>query len=349
MKKISVKLVITISVSIFVSFIITMISSELFILVILKNKKENLPPDLASFKFLINLFLFLIIFVFLINKKVKYIKYIANNIKTIPKGNLELKLDVKGKDEISELCESINEMTCELKLKSDREKNFKNFKNELITSISHDLRAPLTSIIGYIDLIKYEKYNDEKQFKQYMNIIVLKSRELASQIDDLFDTKLSEPEYKLKLCKINLRDILEQIIGEYIPVFLKENLEIKKKMPKQNCFIKGDVNKIVRIFENLFTNSLKYSLKNDQVFISLEYIKSKAIISISNTINNFDKKNLVMLFEKYYTINDFNKDKKSTGLGLAITKRIVEMHNGKIYIKYKNERITFCIEFEIID
>ncbi|NFO03391.1 HAMP domain-containing histidine kinase [Clostridium botulinum] len=292
--------------------------------------------------------IFLITFVSLVNRKVKYIKFLTKEVKVIKDEGFGKTIKVKGKDELSELCQSINDMSLELRKKIDNEKIIEKNKNELITSVSHDLRTPLTSIIGYVDLLKKNEFNDKEKFDNYIEVIDERTKSLNRLINELFEyTKLTSHDIKLNYSRLEIVSLIEQMVGEYTPIFNKENLEVIKDITDKDIFINADIEKIVRVLENLLTNAIKYSVKNSKVLIKLFEENDYVVVSVSNKAKDITEDDLKNIFERFYKVDKSRKEQDSTGLGLSIVKRIVELHNGEIDVNLNEDIIEFKISLPL--
>lgn len=351
--KISIYLILVIIVSVVVA-----IESILIISTIAFNVYPNIKNHIGTDYFLsINLAylviflgvsIFLAVFVILVNRKVKYIKFITKEVKVIKDEGFGKTIEVKGRDELAELCMGINDMSVELRQKIDNEKIIEKGKNELITSVSHDLRTPLTSIIGYIDLLKKNGFHDKEKFDNYLEVIDERTKMLNKLINELFEyTKLNSHDIKLNYSEVEIVSLIEQIVGEYIPIFNKEGLEIEKDIIYKDIFINIDIEKIVRALENILTNAKKYSLKNSKVLIKVFEENNYVVISISNKSENISIYDLENIFERFYKVDKSREDLDSTGLGLSIVKRIVELHNGVVKANLDDNIITFKIYLPI--
>ncbi|TQR36410.1 sensor histidine kinase [Brevibacillus brevis] len=292
---------------------------------------------------------FIAIFLFLVRKKLIYLKHISQSINYIANGKLGLTIRLEGKDELTQLVENINYMSKEIENKFEHERRLESAKNELITNVSHDLRTPLTSIIGYVDLLRHGQYDTISQHQEYLETIYSKSQRLKSLIDELFEyTRLSSPDVELNLSEVDLTGIMEQIIGEYTPIFEKEQLLVEKKITDENVPVVLDVEKMVRVYENLFTNAIKYSLKPSKLYINLETKENKAILKVSNRTENPSVGDVNKLFERFFRGDKSRRDNGGTGLGLAISKRIVELHDGTIRAEYKDGWMNLIVEYPLI-
>ncbi|MCK1995555.1 HAMP domain-containing histidine kinase [Peribacillus muralis] len=354
------KLIVKLLGAVAISFFVSIGMMTLIIEFILRKYRLNFlieyPTKFGVFKynllliflFSIAIFIFMIAFLLIVKKKLVYLKHITKGVHDISSGKLGSTIEVVGKDELTLLAQNINYMSKELENKFEHERQLESTKNELITNVSHDLRTPLTSIIGYLDLLKKGQYDTKIQYQDYLETIYSKSQRLKYLIDELFEyTRLSSPDVKLNLNEVDLTGLLEQITGEYIPIFEKENLNVQKSIPEENICLLMDVEMMVRVYENLFMNAIKYSVKPSEIQISLEVKGSKAVLKVSNKVKKPPVDDLTKLFERSFRGDKARMDNRGTGLGLAISKRIVELHNGVIGAEYKEGWIIFIVEHPI--
>lgn len=308
------------------------------------DDKDIIYPIIIVLAVILLLFLFFI----LTKRKVLYIKELSDGLIEIAKGDLDFKIAKKGSDELSLLAQNINNMSEALKNKIEEERKAEATKNELITNISHDLRTPLTSIIGYLGLIKEKRYQHERELDEYTYIAYNKAEKLKLLIDDLFEyTKASSK--GLELCKreIILNDLLDQLIEEFVPVFEENKLKIEKEITEEKIKLLIDPDKTVRVFENLLMNAVKYSLKPGKVKIYIYKEDNNVVVCIQNKGQNIPKEELPYLFERFYkTDKSRTSDNKGTGLGLAIAKSVVELQGGNIRAECEDEDIRFFVSFK---
>ncbi|WP_195262821.1 ATP-binding protein [Clostridium sp. 1001275B_160808_H3] len=298
----------------------------------------------------LSVIMFISIFIIITNKKMKYIEEIASGVRIISNGDLSYRIEEKGKDEIKKLAENINNMASEIENRIDAERRAEKTKSELITNVSHDLRTPLTSVMGYIGLVKDGKYEDENMMKEYLNIAFNKSNQLKELIEDLFEyTKLNNKGIVLGKNKVNIVEFLSQIIEEYIPVFEENEIEVVKKFVDEKCMVEIDAGKMVRVFENLFSNAIKYSFKPGSVIVSAYENNGFVNITIKNRGEHIPKEKVERLFDRFYRVDEArNSNTKGSGLGLAISKNIVELHNGSIWAECVGNEISFFIKLKVI-
>lgn len=269
--------------------------------------------------------IFLIVKVFLIKKTIREIEksftYIiksdTNNIVTIS----SLDKDIKN------LTINLNKNLMELRKQKLEYKNGNQELKKIITNISHDLRTSLTVINGYIDLLQKENKNVEQE--RYIKIIKEKIYELQELTEQLFEfSKTVDVDLEVKKEECCLNDILEESLANYYNQFKEKN--IIPKISISNKKINKMVNRIaiIRIFENILSNVLKYSNGNFEVILN-----DDGIITFSNKANSLDAITVQKIFDRYFTVENA---KESTGIGLAIAKQLIEQNRGKITAEYVN-------------
>ena len=205
--------------------------------------------------------------------------------------------------------------------------------------------------MGYIGLIKDGKYEDESMMKEYLNIAFNKSNQLKELIEDLFEyTKLNNQGIVLEKNKVNIVEFLSQIIEEYIPVFEENQIEVVKKFIDEKSVVEIDAGKMVRVFENLFSNAIKYSFKPGEVVVSTYEDNGYVNIVIKNKGESIPKEKVERLFDRFYRVDEArNSNTKGSGLGLAISKNIVELHKGKIWAECVGNDVSFFIKLKCIN
>ncbi len=300
---------------------------------------------LMMFSFIIGIGMFILIFLLLIRRKIDYLSYVSKKVQEIASEGFGATIEIKGHDEIAVLCENINYMSTELKRKFDYEREIEMSKNELISSVSHDLRTPLTSIKGYIKLVKDKQYRTPAELNNYIGVAFSKTETLECLLEELFEyTRLSGKEIKLNYQKLCFNDIVQQVVMDHGPLFQKENLTLQVSIPEEKFYIRIDPVKFVRVIENLLGNALKYSLKPGDVLVSLSPQDQGLQMTVSNKGQPIDAASLAHLFDRFYRLEKSrSKETGGTGLGLAIAKSIVELHEGRIWAESENEIIRFHV------
>ncbi len=293
---------------------------------------------------------FTLSFFYLTKRKMKQIEALAKGVMEIAKGNLGYRVKKKGIDEIALLTENVNHMAEAIMTNIEMERKIEQQKNELITNVSHDLRTPLTSIMGYLRLLREGRYETKEQYEEYLKIAFSKSEQLKNLIDDLFEyTKLTNENIVMGKQEVCINELLEQLIEELIPQAEENNRSFVKHFLEERIFTFIDTEKMVRVFDNLLMNAIKYSSGNGQILVSLERKGSHVIIGIANESDEFTSEELVNLFERFYKKDQSRTNvKEGSGLGLAIAKSIVELHGGNIHAKYSDKMLHFIITLPVI-
>lgn len=359
MKKvnINISLKLKLLIEIVLSFILTiayLITFSLYVLGPYFEKNQNKWSTSIAYYFAVVYLIsavgvFVLCFLLMSNKHIKYIKYIAREVKSIASGNLGKTLEVRGKDELAELCININSMSKELKNKFEYERELERTKSELITNVSHDLRTPLTPIIAYLDILRNEKFSTKEEEKEYLNSSYNLSIKLKKLIDELFEyTKLSSKEVVLELVEVDICPILNQIVGEYAPMFESKGLRVLTQISDAELPVKVDVEKMVRAFENILSNAEKYSSKPSDIIVKADNKGEDVVISISNKGEHLEQDKLNRMFEKFYRVDiSRSSNIEGSGLGLAISKKIVELHDGEVWAECDGEIIIINIKLPI--
>jgi signal transduction histidine kinase len=300
----------------------------------------------SSLALLVGLLFFISGFLILTKTKMDYIQELYNTVKIMTTGNLKYKAPVKGHDELSHLAQSINVMAKEINQRMEEERKLEKAKQELITNVSHDLRTPLTSIIGYLGLAKSENLSNEKK-NDYIQIAYSKSESLKVLISELFEyTKLQSPENKPVLSLVNLGDLLDQLVEEMIPMAEDKGLEIIKSFAERSIFISVEPQQIVRVFENLISNAIKYTYGNQPIEVSLEEVDVEGFttIMVKNAIQDISDEDTAKMFERFYRLEKSRSSETGgTGLGLAIAESIVHSHEGEIFAKKQGENTLVIV------
>ena len=284
---------------------------------------------------------FIIIFTITLMKSLSYIDaLVSESRKLITKTDEKIKLP----EDLKEAEETMNKIKKEALFNERLAKESEQKKNDLIVYLAHDLKTPLTSIIGYLSLLDEEKNLSSKQKNKFIKISLEKSNKLEELINELFEiTKYNSETITIKKEKINLTLLINQVIDEFYPILKEQNKKINFSIEK-DIFIEADSNKIARVFNNLIKNAINYSYENASINIDIKEEK-ELIINISNKSKTLKNKELDKIFDKFYRV-DYSRNTKlgGSGLGLAIAKEIIKLHNGTITVKSENEKTTFTIK-----
>ena len=298
---------------------------------------------------LLGIGVFSVSFLLLQSRSMRYISRISSAMREIAEGDLNITLDVEGDDEFADMAENLNNMVEELRQLMDRERESERTKNELITNVAHDLRTPLTSIIGYLELLSSPvKLNEEMQ-KKYLDITYKKSKRLQKLIEDLFGfTKLNYGKISMKVSKVDIVKLLSQMLEEFYPNFMEKNLAYELQSNVTAKVITADGNLLARLFDNLINNAIKYGSEGKKIIVKVDATDTVVTVSVTNFGYVIPKEELPLLFEKFYRVEQSRSvNTGGTGLGLAIAKNIVDMHGGTIGVTSDLNGTVFTVKLKV--
>ncbi|KUO50305.1 MAG: histidine kinase [Desulfitibacter sp. BRH_c19] len=263
--------------------------------------------------------------------------------KQLAQGNFDIVLE-EDFGILNPISKNLSNIKDGFKVAVDKEVKSQNLKNELISNVSHDLKTPLTSIITYVDLLKNEDTTNETQ-REYIDVLDKKSHRLKVLIEDLFEaSKASSGNVELYLEELDIVALLRQTLGELEETINNSSLDIKVNAPETKIICKLDGKRTYRVFENIMSNILKYSMPNSRVYIDvLENEKEVSFIfkNISAYEMNFDASEITERF----TRGDESRTTEGSGLGLAIAKSLVELQNGSITITIDGDLFKLILSF----
>jgi len=270
-----------------------------------------------------------------INKELKKLK----NIKT----NEQLKLAAPNKN-IEEMIGEINFIL--EKSQNDRiahEKSESELRKQ-IANISHDLRTPLTSILGYVQLIRDESTSEEEK-QEYLDIIEKRSKVLQNLITSFYDlSRLEANEYDLEFKKVNVESLLREIVAAFYNDFVDKGFEVEAQLQEKLPAIIADENAVIRIFTNIFQNALKHGSKT--MSICQRQVDGVIISTFSNRVENFTQEDLEHVFDRFFTA-DRMRTGQNTGLGLTIVKKLTESMGHEVSASLEDEVFTIQIRFKL--
>lgn len=292
---------------------------------------------------------FVFMFYWLTKRKTKYIEELAQGLLEISKGNLDYRVNAKSRDELGLLATNINYMAEQLHIKNEEERRAEKTKNELITNVSHDLRTPLTLIMGYLRLLKDNNYENKQQADNYLNIAFSKSEKLKVLIDDLFEyTKLSNEGVKLVQERVCINELLEQLLEEVVSFAEENDVTIKRAFTQEKLYAVVDPDKIIRVFENLLTNAIKYCFKPSQIKVLMYRELQHVKICVINRGEPMTAEEIDRLFDRFYRVEESRSSETGgSGLGLAIARSIVDYHGGEIYAESDSDEIRFWVKLKL--
>lgn len=277
---------------------------------------------------------FIIYFLLFIKRIVKDMTYISDRIIDIADGKSDEKIIIERQDEIGEIAGRINEMTEQINQLITSERDALQSNKDLIACVAHDLRTPITSVKGYLDLALDTKHYDLEQRQKYVRIAQTKANRLEYLIHDLFNyTKLTSGEITLHRSKIDLVQLVEQMVEEFYPLFQEEELECTTKYNISCLEMNMDGELIARAVQNLLSNAIKYGKDGKHVYVELECLEQEVQIRVTNYGLVIPEESIKHLFDKFYRVERSRNVKTGgTGLGLNIAQEIVHLHGGRIQV-----------------
>lgn len=271
-------------------------------------------------------------------KKSLDISIINDGLKKINSGDLDYTLGDIGEREVKDLVNNINKIKEGYKIALNEQVRNEKLKTELISNVSHDLKTPLTSIINYVNILNETNITEDER-KDYLMILDRNSKRLKSLIEDLFEaSKLNSGKMKIEKQELDIVSLVYQGIGEYSNLYEEKNIEFKVSSNEDEIILDLDGKLMSRVFENLIVNALKYSLNNTRVYIDINSGDSEVEISFKNISNYEMDFNTEDIFERFTRADKSrNSAVEGSGMGLAITKSIIELHSGSIKIEVEGD------------
>ncbi len=293
--------------------------------------------------------IFTVTFLLLQEKSMRYIAKISDAMHSISEGDLNITVDIEGDDEFSVMAASLNKMVGDLKELMDKEREAERTKNELITNIAHDLRTPLTSITGYLELLSGETKLDLEVQKKYIGIAYVKTKRLEKLIEDLFGfTKLNYGKMSMHVAKVDVMKLLSQLLEEFYPSFVDKNLSYELQSNVPAMIISADGNLLARLFDNLINNAIKYGADGKRILVKVNGNEEQVTISVVNYGYVIPAEELPLIFNKFYRVEQSRStDTGGTGLGLAIAKNIVDVHGGIIDVTSDLSGTVFTVKLKV--
>lgn len=301
-----------------------------------------------------SIIIFFALFVYIrINKKISYVSEISEELRFIGSGRLDHRIEVKGSNEITSLAESINDMSRALEKHIGEERDLLKSEQQLITGISHDIRTPLSAIIGYLYVIKDKQYSSPEEEAQYLQIALDKSLRLQQLLDELLEmATLQEAHKKIEVHPMSLPSF-EELYIRYVqdelnnsaPNISQVNLCVSNEAYHQ---IMLNETYTYRVMDNLISNVKKYALPGQAVDIYMVDADTFTELHIQNACDERTLEKSNQLLERFFKVDEARTDLEGAGLGLNICKAIMEKQGGYIKIKplIQEKRIDIALGFK---
>lgn len=294
---------------------------------------------------IILLLIFWSIALYVILSYTKQLNSIKQTLKNIYEGKEDIKIDTENLEKnLKEMAEYINSLSTGLTKAVEESLKSERMKTQLITNVSHDIKTPLTSIINYVDLLKKEEMPNEKA-QEYLEILDNKSQRLKRLTEDLVEaSKATSGNIKLNIESINVKELINQISGEFEDKLKERNLELIMKMPKEVVTIKADSRYLYRVIENMYTNIAKYALEGSRVYVDVIKEQNKVQIQLKNISKaklNISTEELMQRFVR----GDTSRNTEGSGLGLSIAESLTKLQGGNFNIYLDGDLFKVIIEF----
>lgn len=278
----------------------------------------------------------------------RYFREISIGIHRLANGDFEGRVVIGSNDEFGSIAADMNAAGEKLQKAVERGDFAETSKDQLVLNLAHDLRTPLTSVLGYLDFILRNEELSPEQVKHYTTIAFTKSKRLERLIDELFEiTRMNYGMLTLDTQPLDLSELLTQMQEELYPVFEKSRLTARMEIQPE-VRIMGDGELLARVFENLLTNAARYGTDGRYIDILCRIEDEAAVVRVTNYGDSISPEELPHLFEMFYTGDRARSQQSgSTGLGLFIAKNIVERHKGRISAESDEVHTTFEVRLPL--
>ena len=273
------------------------------------------------------------------------LRHVIQELHYIAEGHFDHRISFVVKTDLQKVIDSINFLVDSTVNAMNEERQIEQSKDDLTTNVSHDIRTPLTSIIGYLGLLKADNSLTADQLK-YVDIAYNKAGQMKALANDLFDyTTLNSTKTKVNMAPLHLTSMLEQVAAGFELEAEEKNISLNVNTKPDDLVIDADAEKLVRVFNNLISNALKYGHGASFINLSAKKIKANLVeIRVENDGEAIPKEALQKIFERFYRVETSRNTKTGgTGLGLAIVKEVIDLHHGKITCESNDQLTSFII------
>lgn len=281
---------------------------------------------------------------------IKPIRALLSGVMEITNNNYDVNIKIDTKNEFLDLANGFNMMAETIRNQIKEKEKLEKIREGLILDISHDLKNPLTSILGYSETLINNRNLDEKEKLEYLNIINKNSYRANKLMNDLFEFSLYDnADYKFNLVKGDISEFLRQIIANYIPEFEHNKFGYDFDIPEESYYIMMDEEKLARAFNNILDNKLKYNPVGTAIGIKVEISDLYFCVVFSDNGESIPEKYRENIFNPFVRVDKSRNSKTGgTGLGLSITKKIINKHHGGIRIIDSEVGTSFEIMLPIV-
>jgi signal transduction histidine kinase len=274
------------------------------------------------------------------------LRHIISELHYIANGHFDHRISFSVNNDMQKVIDSINSLVDSTMGAINEEKAIEQSKDELITNVSHDIRTPLTSIIGYLGLLKNGAVTSQEDMLKYINIAYDKAEQMRSLANDLFEyTTLKSTKTKLNVTPINIKGMMEQMAAGFELEAEKKGIAFSVKARPDDLIVNADVEKLVRVYNNLISNALKYAAGASRINLVANLINHEQVeLRVENNGKPIPKDKLKKIFDRFYRVESSRNTKTGgTGLGLSIVQGAVELHGGTIRCESNKDWTSFII------
>ncbi|MCD5513502.1 sensor histidine kinase [Lactobacillus delbrueckii] len=274
------------------------------------------------------------------------LRHIISELHYIANGHFDHRISFSVNNDMQKVIDSINSLVDSTVGAINEEKAIEQSKDELITNVSHDIRTPLTSIIGYLGLLKNGAVTSQEDMLKYINIAYDKAEQMRSLANDLFEyTTLKSTKTKLNVTPINIKGMMEQVAAGFELEAEKKGIAFSVKARPDDLIVNADVEKLVRVYNNLISNALKYAAGASRINLVANLINHEQVeLRVENNGEPIPKDKLKKIFDRFYRVESSRNTKTGgTGLGLSIVQGAVELHGGTIRCESNKDWTRFII------
>lgn len=277
------------------------------------------------------------------------LRHVISELHYIADGHFDHRISFAVRTDLQRVIDSINSLVDSTVNSINEERAIEKSKDELITNVSHDIRTPLTSIIGYLGLLKTGNVAPEDQ-KKYIDIAYTKAEQMKSLANDLLEyTTLKSNSTKLNLAPLHIYSMLEQVEAGFELEAEKKGISFEIAARPKNLTIKADAEKLVRVYNNLINNAFKYGTGATKIKLVANLINKQEVeLRVENNGARIPEDALNKIFERFYRVETSRNTKTGgTGLGLSIVKGVVDLHKGTIECKSDDNWTSFIIRLPL--
>ena len=292
----------------------------------------------------------LLIFTILVDRWINTpIRKVADFAKNIKDGNFENRIKIKSSDEIGELAKNMNQLAETIEADISNMKKMEDVRTEFLSNVTHELKTPIASIVGYLETLKDGALKDKDVNKTFIKRSLKNAKRLEALVTDLVDiSRIETGEMEIQLEKVNIQPILEEVVNDARQRNRNLELDIKLSLGDQKeIVVYGNSDRLRQVFDNLVSNAIRYT-ESGNVIISAEIRDTEVEFTVSDTGMGMDSESIERIFERFFRTDDARKIVRGgTGLGLAICKHIIEAHNSSLSVdSIEKEGSTFAFSLE---